>query len=117
FHLRRGEARRAVAALALEDLRIEVAARRIVDEAVLEAVKGVACTNNRLMDHRILAGWDEARLILQHGLGHPDAPGVKVGLGICGSARDDAVEIVWEPLRFHNRLTSARRTSIPIRTF
>ena len=98
FHLRGGQTVRAVGAAAREHGRVEAAARRILDQAILHTVEPVARIEHRLMDDTMLLLRNEARLILQHRLRHPDAPGVEAGLRIGGGAGDDAVEVVGESL-------------------
>ena len=73
LHLRRRQARRRCRRRALDHLRIEVAACRIVDDAVLDAVERVAGVERRLVDRRVLLRRDVAGRIRQRGLRDPEA--------------------------------------------
>ena len=114
--LRGRQARRRVGAGALQHARVEAASRRILDEAVLDAVDRVARLHDRRVDHREFADRDDARLILEHRLRHPDAPRVEVRLRVRRRAGDDAVEILRIALRLDERLAAAGRAAVPVRS-
>ena len=67
-HLRRGQARRSVAAPAFEHFRIELALFGIFQHAVLHAVRGIARVEDGVMDQRVLAGREVTRFVLVHRL-------------------------------------------------
>ena len=67
------------------------------------------------MDDAMLLLRDEARLVFQHCLCHPDAPRVEAGLRIGGGAGDDAVEVVRESLCLDEGLPPAGRASVEVR--
>src|SRR5580765_5090031 len=54
FYLRSRQAVGAVARLALHDFRIELALRRVLEDAVLDAIERVALIEDRLVEHRVL---------------------------------------------------------------
>jgi len=56
FHLWGGQASRAVGTLALQNLRIEFAARGVFQDAVLHTVDVITRLQNGIVDERILAG-------------------------------------------------------------
>jgi hypothetical protein len=88
----------------------------IVDETILQAVDGITGVEHGLVDHRELAHPDDARLILEHGLRHGNAPRIEGGLRVRGGAGNDAVVVVWKTLRLGQRLASASRAAVPVRT-
>ena len=49
----------------------------VTDKAILDTIELVARIEHRLMDDTMLLLGDEARLVLQHRLRHPEAPGVE----------------------------------------
>jgi hypothetical protein len=73
FDLAFREAIGAVAVLAEERQRIELARARIADEPVFETIALVACRQRRLRNHRELRGRQRMIRILQHRLRHGDA--------------------------------------------
>src|SRR6516164_2353978 len=100
---------------AYQRMRIEVALARIVDDAIDHAVESIARLDGCRSHGRKLGLRDGRSDIEVHDKLRPDlsrneAVPVK---GRC--AGEDPVVILWEHLRFHPPLSSARRTAIPIR--
>ena len=101
FDLRRGQARRLVGAGALQDLRVEPALPRIVDQAILEAVGGVAGVDRRAMDGRVLGRGNVARRAAVNGVRHPQLRDQLMGSMVDRGSGDDAVVVGRVAQRFH----------------
>ena len=109
FQLRGGQTIRTVGAAAREHGRVEAAARRILDKAILDTIELVAGIEHRLMNDSMLFLRDEAGLILQHRLSHPDAPGVEIA--IFGLA---AAPATMPSKSFGNRCAATRACRPPV---
>ncbi len=114
FHLRGSEASGCVGARTLESLRIEMAAARIVDQAVLQTIHGVAGLDHRVVNHPIFGGRNKAGLVFVRRSAHPHRGSRQVGPVVGGRAGDDAVVVVGIALRFLQPLLAARRASVPV---
>src|SRR6185312_12763166 len=66
---------------------------------------------NRLLNRWKLGRWDSGLRIVEQGALVPQKAREKVGPVIGGGAGDDAVEVVGKPLRFHESLAAAVRTT------
>ena len=113
--LRRRQAARTIAFLAREHGRIELAAARISDESVFESINGITLVERCLVQHRVLAGRDEARGILVCSLHRTERLKRPIGAVVARSAGDDAIEILRESLRFHERHATTARTAVEVR--
>src|SRR6185437_13899996 len=102
-----------LARLALHRRRIEAAVARVVEERVGRdtAILARAFCQRGLGQHGELARWDVACRIVEQRLLVPDEAGEEVGPGVGWRADDDAVEIVGEALRLHQRLAAAVRAT------
>ena len=93
--------------------RVEIAAARIVQHSVLDAIQRVALVVDRVRQDMNLAGWDVAVAI--HRQRDPEMAANVVVRPVVGRvARDDAVEIGRIPLRFDHRFVSALGASTEI---
>src|SRR5215471_21405914 len=115
FDLRRSQTVWAIRPGTLDRLRIELALRRVLDHAVLDAVERVALRDGGLVQHDELVGRDQAGLVLVRRLPEPDLAEGLTLREIRGRARDDGVEIDRIALRFGERLAAAGRTPVEVR--
>ena len=113
--MRSSQAVRGIRAFAQRYRRIEFAAQRIIDDAVLDAVERVAGIERGLMQHGKFLFGNEAGRILVRGLRGGDELKALGGAVITGIAGDDAFEIVGIALRFHERLPASARAAGEIR--
>ena len=104
-----------VAILALHDLRIELAAGRILEHAVLHAIEQVALRHDRIVQHRVLGRRQEARIVLVRRVPDPELPGRLLRRVDRRRAGDDAVEIVGESLCGGQGLAAAGRAAVEVR--
>src|SRR5436190_848318 len=115
-HLWRREARVGVGPLTQELRWIEVASPRVVDDAVHDAVERVTGGERRGLDGGELARRDVAAWSTHRRLLVPNEPHevVRPEVGRCPD--DDAIVVVGEALRFHERLPAAVRASAEVGT-
>src|SRR5207247_1268681 len=115
-HLWRREARVGVDPLTQELRWIEVASPRVVDDAVHDAVERVTGGERRGLDGGELARRDVAAWSTHRRLLVPNEPHevVRPEVGRCPD--DDAIVVVGEALRFHERLPAAVRASAEVGT-
>ena len=112
-HLRAREALRCVRAFAEQCLRVEFAAARIVQHAVLDPIERVALLVHGVGQNMNLVGRDVAVAI--HRQRHPEmAADIVMGPVVRGVACDDAVEIGRIALGFDHRFVAALRASTEI---
>jgi len=111
--LSRSKAGGFVARFAFDSFGIEVAAGRIFEQAILCTVGSVAGFQHGLVNDGVFAGWNVI-VRIENALRQPDLPGREMRSWVGGSARYDAIVIVWKPLRFFQALPAAGGTSIPI---
>ena len=88
-----------------------MAGARIFDHAIFHSVEGVALPQNRLLNGGKLGRRDGGFRIVEQGALVPQKACEKVGPVVGGSAGDDTVEVVGKPLRFHEGLAAAVRTT------
>ena len=92
-----------------------MAAARIVENPVFDAVDGIAGGVDRIADHLQLGGGNVAGGIGERGLRDPQmAAGVEMRPVIGGIAGDDAVVIARIALRFGQRLKAALRAAAEV---
>src|SRR5262249_39552726 len=96
---------------ALQRSRIEAAAPRVADQAIPEAVSGVAFFQYGRRDHRALAFRNRREL---HGLCIPVPAHHESGIVERRGSGNDAIEVVGIPLRLHQSLESTVRTSFKV---
>src|SRR5947207_6056680 len=115
FDLRSREAIGAILVGTLYRLGIEVAACRILQDAVCDAVASVARGKDSGVKNRKLRRRDQRTGASFDGQTVPDSLCLEVCEPVRRRADDNPIEVRWKSLRFRQPLSSAERTAIPIR--
>ena len=106
FQLLRGEATCAFGAATLKDACVEVAVAGVFEEAVFDAVVGVAFVEDGIVEEFQFFGRQRVLWLLERCHQQAQTPGAEVDLVVGGRARNDAVEVFWITLRRHQALAS-----------
>src|SRR6185295_16455495 len=116
LRLGRGEAARRVAFLAEERLRVEAALARVAEDAVAHAVLLVAGGVDRARDRGQLARRNVALRVARRDLRVEDGAREETAPRVRRRARQEAVEVLGEALRLHQRLAAAVRAAREVGT-
>ena len=113
FQLGRGQAGGAIRGLAQERCRIVVALLGIADDAVLDAVEGIAGVHDGLVQ-RLDLGLRERRVVLHQFEGPFHSGGMQMNVRVGGSAHGCGVKILGELRDFDETLPSAGGAAVVI---
>src|SRR6185295_19467949 len=104
----------AIAGFAKRDRRIELALRRILEDAVDDAVERVALRDGGFVQHGVLLRRQQARVVFMRGLPEPNLAERLPPREVRGGTGDDGVEIQRIALCGGERLTSACRAAVEV---
>ena len=84
-----------------------MALRRVFDQTIFYSIQRVTFFEDCLMNDGVLTGGYVTLFVFEHGLSHPDTPGIEMRLRICCGAGKYAVKIVRVTLGLNQRLPAA----------
>src|SRR6202030_4035358 len=89
--------------------------QRIADDSVFYSILSITGSQcGSLNSGKLRAGDIRRRILTVHVLDHVHGGGQEVGPEVRGSTGENAVEIFWKALRFHQRFSAAIGTAIEI---